>query len=129
MNYYEPRQVDPTSDRPDAGKWRYTCMNDGRVWPVGYCGGTEIPEAERCPGHDDPQGAREHQTQYLLDTGMKLDGQWADEQHHCEFADCGAWTDRFAEIDMHTWNLCDAHRTREIVATLFGTVGDLISSY
>ncbi len=36
MNYHQPRQIEPTADRPDAGKWRYTNMNDGRVWTEGY---------------------------------------------------------------------------------------------
>jgi len=49
MNYYSARQVDPALDRPDAGKWRYTRMNDGRVWPEGAC--------RDCPGHDTPEEA------------------------------------------------------------------------
>ena len=58
MNYHQPRQIEPTADRPDAGKWRYTNMNDGFVWPEGYCA--------ECPGHDTKEGAYEHQTQYVL---------------------------------------------------------------
>lgn len=53
MNYYQARQVDPAADREDAGKWRYTRMNDGAIWPHGVC-------AEGCPGHDTPEEACQH---------------------------------------------------------------------
>lgn len=109
MNYYQPRQVDPTADRPDAGKWRYTCMNDGRVWPVGNCspyrtctachgasvvrgpeyscegcgGKGYITVDDPCPGHDTPSGAYQHQTQYLLDNEMDLTRALSDQQRRC----------------------------------------------
>jgi hypothetical protein len=35
MNYYQPRQ------REGSKRWDYTCKNDGRIWPVGYCVGYE----------------------------------------------------------------------------------------
>lgn len=121
MNYYEPRQVSPNANRPDAGKWRYTCMNDGQIWPVGYC-------AQDCPGHDTPEEARAHQTEYLMNERVDLDGRWRDAQHKCE--QCDAWTDRYANVDNGaTFNLCDTHRTRETVAALYGSAGDVISSY
>ncbi|MCI0347060.1 MAG: hypothetical protein L0221_16730 [Chloroflexi bacterium] len=130
MNYYEARQVDPKSDRPDAGKWRYTVRNDDQVWAVGYC--------TACPGHDDREGAYQHQTEYLLAERLKLDGQWDGTQFRCVApvradgaeSPCGEWTDRFAEVG-HWWtgNLCDRHRTRDVVAELFGTAGDVISSH
>lgn len=128
MNYYEPCQVAPNSDRPDAGKWRYTCMNDGEIWPVGYC-------AQDCPGHDDKTAAYEHQTQYLLDQRLNLDLRYVDEKHQCQATlargdRCQEWTDAFAEINNGiTFNLCDVHRTREVFAALFGSVGDVISSW
>lgn len=31
MNYYKPRQ------RESDKRWDYTCRNDDRIWPVGYC--------------------------------------------------------------------------------------------
>src|SRR3954467_10556795 len=36
MNYYGPREI-LDKDGNSTGKWHYTCENDGRVWPVGYC--------------------------------------------------------------------------------------------
>lgn len=124
MNYYQPRQVDPEADREDAGKWRYTCMNDGQVWPVGYCAGA-------CPGHDTPEGAYEHQTEYVLDNAH-FDGEWKDVQHRCEAEGCGAWTTRFASLgpgQMQTHDLCDEHRNRETLAVIVGRVGDSFGSY
>ncbi len=120
MNYHQPRQVDPTADRPDAGKWLYTNMNI-RVWPEGYC-------AEGCDGHDTKEGAYAHQTQYVLDK-MRLDGQYADVQRRCIKEDCGVWTDRFAEVEMRTFDLCDEHRTRKVVTELYGSVGDSYGSW
>lgn len=144
MNYYEPRQVSADADREDAGKWRYTCMNDGKVWPVGNC-------ADNCPGHDTKEGAYEHQTEYVLDHAS-FDGQWSDTQHRCEAPvptggvnisgqitapptgteACGKWTDKFASLgpgQMWSFNLCDGHRNRETLALLVGTVGDSMGSY
>lgn len=121
MNYHEPRQVDPSSDRPDAGKWRYTNMNDGRVWPEGYC-------AEDCPGHDTKDGAYEHQTQYNLDHA-RYDGTLVGQRRKCEAEGCEEWTDRFAEVGyLQTYVLCDEHRNREVVVALYGSCGDSFGS-
>lgn len=123
MNYYEPRQVNPESDSPDAGKWRYTCSNRRTgTYAVGYC-------AEGCPGHDDKEGAYAHQTAYLLDRKMRLDATMADQQRRCEWEGCGEWTQGVAEVEHRTWTLCDEHRTRENVAALFGSVGDSFGSW
>ncbi|HWP38370.1 MAG TPA: hypothetical protein VNL18_12535, partial [Gemmatimonadales bacterium] len=59
MNYYEARQVDPNADRYDAGRWRYTCRNGGRVWPVGRC--------RDCPGHRTREEAEAHQREFDLE--------------------------------------------------------------
>jgi hypothetical protein len=40
MNYHEPRELQ--KDGKGTGLWHYTNMNDGRIWPEGYCAG--IPE-------------------------------------------------------------------------------------
>ena len=122
MNYHQPRQIDPVSDRPDAGRWRYTCMNDGKVWAEGYC-------AEGCPGHDTKDGAYEHQTAYVLDHAW-LDGQMKNQQKRCEAEGCGEWTQGFAEVDHASiFHLCDQHRTREVVAAIYGSVGDSFGSW
>lgn len=121
MNYYEAREI-ADSDGVPTGLWHYTCRNDDRIWPVGYC-------SEGCPGHDSPEGAAEHYTEWLLDHILRLDGQLSDQQLRCRV--CDAWTDRFAEIDLlQTWPLCDEHRTREHVAKLLGgPVGSIVASW
>lgn len=122
MNYHEPRQVNPDSGRPDAGKWRYTNMNDGRIWPEGYC-------AEGCPGHDTKDGAYEHQTQYMLDHA-RYDGRMGDVRRKCEAEGCEEWTDAFAQVGhLQMFVLCDEHRTRGVVAGLYGTCGDSFGSW
>jgi len=115
MNYYDAREL------KDHSGWRYTCMNDGRIWAVGSC-------AEHAP-HPTQVEAYECYTQYLLDNRLRLDGQYPEAQYRCEAPECGAWTQRFAEIDHHLYTLCDEHRTREVVATLLGTVGAAMSSW
>lgn len=118
MNYYQPREL--LKDGKPTGLWHYTCRNDDRVWPVGYC-------AQDCPGHATPEEAREHYRQYLLDNA-RYDGYLRDEQRKCEI--CGAWTQRYAEgphIFMHV--LCDEHCNREGLSQVIGTMGDIISSY
>ncbi len=151
MNYSQPRQIDPASDRPDAGKWRYTTMNDGRVWEEGYCspwvtcpdcegqsvlGGHEclrcdckgvILADDPCPGHDTKAGAYEHQTQYVLDKKLRLDGRLVDEQRPCLI--CREWTQGVAHVEHQSFVLCDVHRTREQVADLFGLVGDSFGTF
>ena len=86
MNYYDARQ------REGDKRWDYTQMNDGRVWPVGYCapkvacecwsiergyaadphcdkcGGLgRVDNPDYCGGHDTAEGARECFARYLLD--------------------------------------------------------------
>lgn len=36
MNYYRPRQLRNPDGKP-SGIWHFTCMNDGFIWPIGYC--------------------------------------------------------------------------------------------
>lgn len=64
MNYYGARQIDPASDRPEAGRWHYTCMNDGRVWPVGDC-------ADGCGGHESPEDACQHYVEGQVAKGVR----------------------------------------------------------
>jgi hypothetical protein len=115
VNYDQPRE------RADRSGWHYTQMNDGRVWPIGYC-------ADHAP-HATEGEARDCYTRYLLEQRLQLDGMaYADMQRPCEV--CGAWTDKFAEISPWgpSFTLCDEHRTREQFAALFGQVGDSVHS-
>lgn len=119
MNYYEARELTDDQGNP-TGRYKYTVMNDHRIWSVGYC-------ADGCDGHATPEDACKHYRQYLLDNRLRLDGMTPNEQHKCEV--CGAWTQRGASVDLHQWHLCDEHCTREQVEKLFGPVGTITSSY
>lgn len=118
MRYETAARVDPASDGPDAGRWRYVSMNPGvGGHPIGYC-------AQGCPGHETREGAYEHQTEYVLDHLRE----WAmsDQQLRCEVDGCDEWAQGGlrAPDGYHAWVLCDEHRHREAVAELLGTVGD-----
>lgn len=120
MNYYQPREL-KGSDGKGNGLFHYTVRNDNRIFAVGYC-------AEGCDGHPTEEAARRHYTEYLLDNRLQLDLQLTGQQRRCEV--CGEWTQGLARVDhSSSWPLCDQHRTREAVAVLFGTVGDMISSW
>lgn len=156
MNYYAPRQVDPKSDRPDAGKWRYTVMNDGRVHEVGLCSpwelcptcGEEPPyrmkdcatcggkglveKAEPCPGHDTADEACEHYRQGMLDKINFLFATLTDTRHRCDAGACNEFTANITVVGPHydlTYHLCETHRTREAVEALVPRVGNIVSSY
>lgn len=114
MNYYK------ASQRKDTKRWDYTCTNDNRTWPIGYC--------REDGGHETEQEARDCYKRYLLDNRLRLDGDLEHTQKKCEFAGCDCWTSRYAEVDMRMFSLCDEHRTREVVEKFF-SVGESISSY
>lgn len=109
MNYYQAREI-KTPDGNPAGLWHFTCQNDSRIWPVGYC-------AVGCPGHDTPEGAQEHYRQYLLDTA-RYDGVMAQQMRPCQV--CGEWTQGFATTEAGTsmYVLCDTHRNRDALDVL-----------
>ncbi len=117
MNYYDAREL--KSGGQSTGKWHYTKRNDDQIWPVGYC-------AEECPGHDTALEARRHYTEYLLDNRLRLDGTYAGAQYEC--AVCKEFTGRYGSVDGRDYALCDRHRTRDHLAALYGTVGQITSS-
>jgi hypothetical protein len=145
VNYYRARQ------RKD-GKWDYTCRNDGRIWPVGYCaeynedfsnlGMGEVyqdwfaedykrkyaptQDKHHTCGHDTAEEACECYKQFLLDHNLRLKIQSSDTQRKCEV--CGEWTQLYAELDCQMWNLCEVHNTREVVESLF-EVFEICSSW
>jgi hypothetical protein len=127
VNYYAARQREKTK------KWDYTCRNDGRIWPVGYCAGRhvevlQVPEDEREPyhdhGHETAEEARECYKHYQLDNELHLDIKMASQQRKCEADGCGAWTQGMARVGGHvSFVLCDEHRNRENVEKLY-SVGE-----
>jgi hypothetical protein len=114
MNYYMPRQRD--TDK----RWDYTCKNDNRIWPVGYCAGAE-------GHHATEEEAYQCYTKWLLENRLSLDRKLSGMQLKCEV--CGVYTEKQALVDHTSFTLCETHLTREHVEKLFGTVGDITSSW
>ena len=108
MNYDQPREL-------QSGGFHYTSMNDGRVWPIGYCA-----DHKDAP-HPTEDEARACYARYLLEQRTRLDvtlGNW----NPCEApAGCRTLTNRCAMIGgWTTYRLCDEHRTLDVVAELQG---------
>jgi hypothetical protein len=121
MNYYEPREKTDKDGNP-TGLYHYTRMNDGRIWPTGYC-------AQDCPGHDTKEGAYEHQRQYLLDTAKFNASQLKDSQVRCDVEGCNNFTADLAQTaDQDYFHLCQEHQNRQGLEKVL-KVGDVISSW
>lgn len=108
MNYDQPRQL-------ETGGWHFTSMNDGRVWPVGYCAD------HRDAPHATEEEARACYAKYLLEQRTRLDGELGS-YNPCEApSGCRTLTNRCVLISgWARWRLCDEHRTAEVVAELHG---------
>lgn len=127
MNYYEARQLS------DKTGWHFTRMNDGVIWPVGYCSRwQQCPDCtgegcEKCQQrgivqvnedhvHATREEAEECFLRYLLDDISDENyGGWTD----CEV--CGDATKQGLTSRRPLGNgfpLCDEHRTPEILAGL-----------
>ena len=143
MNYYKARQ------RKD-GRWDYTCMNDGHIWPIGYCSKYVDPMDYNFPGHEvfqtehhlakarankDKHHEDGHATadeacdcyrRYLLDEKIRLGGHHENTQHKCVV--CGEWTEMYADVNYQFWDLCEKHNNRQEVEKLFESVGECWSS-
>jgi hypothetical protein len=155
MNYYAAREIADANGKP-SGRYHFTCENDGRIWPVGYCasrwgcpsckglsgklrpdvacatcGSTGlVPADPLCLGHASAEEAREHYRQYLLDCRLHLGSCPETELHKCEFPDgCETFTRHSLTVDHgSTWYLCDEHRLRSVVGRLYPEVGEIWSS-
>lgn len=114
MNYYQASQL-------QKGGWHYTCTNDGKTWPVGYCA--------QHSGHASKEEAQDCYRMYLLDNYLQLRSMEIEgSQEPCRI--CGKMTNLVAEIATVTqYVLCEDHQTEEDVAKLFSSVGSIMSSY
>lgn len=151
MNYYAARQ------RLSDQRFDFTCMNDGKTWPVGYCkvwrpltaedlsyvGSPEqiermVKEHQakfeplkanyHADGHATAEEAQACYRKYLLDTQLRFsDKPNEEEQRRC--AICSAWTQHIGWVDMKSWPLCVEHQTRESVEKLYPAVSQIVSSY
>lgn len=147
MNYYDARK------RHDDGKYDYTRMNDGRIWPVGYCaqrtacscvgpqngftgaegcekcgGSGRVDNADYCGSHDTPEEARECFARYLLDGSREITyGNWMG----CEFEGCDTPTKKGMETRPplgQAFALCDEHRDLEHLKQLAPSDAGLITA-
>jgi hypothetical protein len=104
MNYEQARR------RMKDGKWHWTNLNDGKVYPSGGC-------AQDCPGHDSREEAERHQYEYELNNLAEIALQpiegAVDGRHQCVV--CGAGTLQALQITGHCLRLvplCAAHCNR-----------------
>ena len=138
MNYYKARQLS------DKSGWHFTRMNDGHIWPVGYCSpwqqclDCDGHGCEKCGGrgvvkhpHEHVHATREEAEEcfmrYLLDDiREEAYGNWGD----CEV--CGEPTKQGLTARRpfgSAHRLCDQHRRPEILAGLTPWPGQIVSSY
>ena len=150
MNYYAARQGD------DDKKWDYTCMNDGRMWPIGYCsrfleaevGGFAGCTQERADRHNnfrEKYGRHNHETkeeafecykQYVLDNLVRFwpyrepkeEKPMTRTEHLCQAEGCESYKAGLARMEQRNFFLCDEHQTRAVVSSLLH-IGESWSSY
>lgn len=116
MNYDKAREI---KSGANAGKWHYTRMNDGVIWPIGFC-------SEGCSGHDTPEEACEHYRRYLL-SNLRIQGpkteRWPKEK--CAVEGCETEATHLLSVDCWKyWEVCEAHATKETAETLVPKVGE-----
>lgn len=121
MNYEQARQVDPKSDRPDAGKWRWTVHNRRiGTYATGNCSG--------CDGHDTPEDAAEHQREYLIGNAefVIVPDSEAYQLNRCEVEGCETFTASYMRIKGDGYRhdvVCPAHHTDKTKRVLIGVPG------
>lgn len=150
MNYYDARPL------LDGEGWHYTCRNDGRVWPVGYCSPKRtcpdcngdsfmlrsncatcdnkgVVTVDGCPPHATKEEAYECATRYMIDHAREVRVSTEHSVPRCEYEGCYRLVeDGFAlqygfGIPSLTI-LCPAHRNKESIAETIGSVGEVWSS-
>jgi hypothetical protein len=143
MNYYKARE------RKSDGRFNFTCMNDDRVWAVGYCHAfRDFTDEEReqwhisdskvethrsfaskyhTDGHATPEEAVECFKQYTLDHELQLGLRSETQMLKC--AVCGSWTQLGAMVGhSRFWPLCASHNFREEVERLYKAPSEIASS-
>lgn len=127
MQTHTVQQID--KDGPAKGRWVYTGGNRRMGRYIECCcdeDGNRLPDEQL--GHATREEAYEHQRQRLL-SRLRLDGH-ASDWRGCRAPGCDVPTKGIAEIPpMHFYEpLCDTHRTREYVESVF-KCGDSYGSY
>lgn len=147
MNYYEARELQDENGK-GTGVFHYTCKNDDRIWPVGYCTRYREPqegdvgyemwsEAAKAEyrankdkyhgpeGHDSKVAACNCYRQYELDRLRFFSEADLNDKpkslNMCQMPDCENYTASFADIpgSMRHWMLCTDHLNRDAVEQLW----------
>ncbi|MCC6360628.1 MAG: hypothetical protein IT450_17960 [Phycisphaerales bacterium] len=116
MNYDAARQI---KSGPNSGKWHYTRMNDGAVWPIGPC-------AEGCSGHATAEEACEHYRQSLF-AKMRISGPKAEKwpKNKCAVEWCESEATHLIDITAYRfYEVCESHASRETAEALFPRIGE-----
>lgn len=120
MNYYQARE------RKDGGGWHFTCMNDGRIWPVGYCRDHEP--------HETKEAAEVCYLDYLLDHKLRfveespVDGYTSAPSWPC--IECSSPTHKTARFRGEgPMPVCDEHANRDTIAKHVQAPTQITSSY
>lgn len=116
MNYYGARLIPTDEPTPDAGRYRYFSRRGQNFIAEGYC-------AQACDGHDTPEAAEQHFTDWLLDMRLSLNLADPYQEWRCEAPGCDVETHRRAECYGHVHPLCDAHMNRPTFAALMPRIG------
>lgn len=112
MNYDQARELVNHT-------WHYTRMNDDRIYPIGYCTDHD--------GHASKQEAENCYKSYILDKHLQLDGKIDGALFKCQM--CDNYSDGCVYIEgWMRYKLCDTHRTRAVVETLYDCSGTSIHS-
>lgn len=118
MNYDKAREMEDHT-------WNYSRQNDDRIHPIGYCRGTK----DTCHKHTTKEEAEECYKKYMLDNHLRLDGGFMKNQKlRCQIKDCDEWTQNTSYIQYQQFILCDEHRNRKTIESIYNCSGESIHS-
>lgn len=114
MNYDKAREMEDHT-------WNYSRQNDDMIYPIGYCASRGNKE-NIMHKHSTQQEAEECYKSYVLDTGLNLEASVEGAMFKCKV--CATYTNKMATIDgWKLYHLCDEHRNRKTVETLYDCSG------
>lgn len=121
MNYDKARELlDHT--------WNYSRQHDEDIYPIGYCSKI-LNDNNESHRHKTCEEAEECYKQYELDNNLILDGGKLGDKKKCQVEGCTNHTNISSHIGAFDWFiLCDEHRNRKTVETIFSVRGEFIHS-
>lgn len=111
---YGPGQI-MNKDNSGSGKWIFVGWIGDTNWRTGFC-------AQKCPGHDSPEEAEQHQKEWisLFETTY-----WVQNYRKQPCVVCDKPTDQCIRLD---WvlgqyrSVCDEHMSPKIAESLIGSL-------